>query len=384
MLSTLPVVRLAAMATFAALTSTASLLLAAPPAARPALPQLPGEAPVDRGDRSAGKARRIRAESKPQSPDPIRLGIVQIERGGRTIAIGTVLSNDGRVLTSISGLRKSEQVDIRYANGTVVKAKVSHKDAAWDLALLVPQTGQTGQPGRWTTGLEASATGPQDLEALSFTPNRGNFAPIPVALKGLIDVQSRDGEPLRSVLELDWQGAISVPGAPLIDPDGKVIGIAIHACEHESSADVEAPQAPQDGPATSIAWSQQPGQVDVPCAPVTVGAPVYALRGFLRKAIDTTPKSAAWLGVGGTSTESGSVRGVRVASIAAGSPAETAGLSASGEQTDTIVAVDGTPVDSPKQLAEIIAKCSVGQHVKLLVFTGGKFRDVNVTLRAAP
>jgi serine protease Do len=333
-----------------------------------------------------GKAQRTRAESKPQSPDlvgpigPVRLGIVQIERGGRPIAIGTVLSNDGRVLTSISGLRKSEQADIRYANGTVVKAKVSYKDEAWDLALLVPQTGQAGQTGRWTTGLEASTAGPQDLEALSFTPNKGNFAPTPVALKGLLDVQSRTGEPLRSVLDLDWQGAISVPGAPLIDPDGKVIGITSHACEHASSTDAE---APQDGPpATSIVWSQ-PGQANVPCAPVTVGAPVYALRGFLRKAMDPT-KSAVWLGVDGAATEPGNVRGVRVASIASGSPAETAGLSATGEQPDTIVAVDGTPVDNPKQLAEIIAKCSVGQQVKLLVFTGSKFRDVNVTLRAAP
>jgi S1-C subfamily serine protease len=70
--------------------------------------------------------------------------------------------------------------------------------------------------------------------------------------------------------------------------------------------------------------------------------------------------------------------------IQPGSPAEKAGLKAGGENPDTIVAVDGQPVETPEQLVEVIGKRGIGQTVKLLVYSAGKFRDVGVTLRAAP
>lgn len=93
---------------------------------------------------------------------------------------------------------------------------------------------------------------------------------------------------------------------------------------------------------------------------------------------------AAWLGLGGAPTDSGNVKGVRVMGVAPGSPAEKAGLKATGETPDTIVAVDGQPVETPEQLADVIAKRAIGQTVKLLVFSQGKFREAAVTLRAAP
>jgi serine protease Do len=69
--------------------------------------------------------------------------------------------------------------------------------------------------------------------------------------------------------------------------------------------------------------------------------------------------------------------------VAPGSPAEKAGLK-SGDGADTIVAVDGVPVETPEQLADVIAKRTIGQQVKFLVFSTGKFREALVTLRAAP
>jgi serine protease Do len=77
------------------------------------------------------------------------------------------------------------------------------------------------------------------------------------------------------------------------------------------------------------------------------------------------------------------VKGVKVMGVAPGSPAEKGGLKA-GDNPDTIVAVDGVPVETPEQLAEVIAKRAIGQQVKLLVFSGGKFREAQVTLRPAP
>jgi serine protease Do len=70
--------------------------------------------------------------------------------------------------------------------------------------------------------------------------------------------------------------------------------------------------------------------------------------------------------------------------VAPGSPAEKAGLKAGGDTPDTIVAVDGVPVETPEQLAEVIGNRGIGQQVKLLVFSNAKFREATVTLRPAP
>lgn len=320
---------------------SASVALAGP---KDPLPQLPG---ANQPSTTAAAA---------PDADALRKGVVQVETSGKPMAVGTVLSKDGRVLTSLSALGATTEPDIRYADGTVVKAKIGHKDKAWDLALLVPQT------GRWLDGLVPTDADPSNGELKSFSPKNGKLSATGVSYKGRVDAKSKDGDALKNAIELDMKGANAVPGAPVLDPNGKVVGLLVKACRDQ--------EAGKDGKAP-------------PCKDLTVGAPVYALRAFLVK----TPKEAAlpapWLGLGGSATDSGSVKGVRVMGVSSGSPAEKAGLK-SGDAPDTIVAVDGSPVETPEQLAEQIAKKGIGQTVKLLVYAGGKFRDVSVTLRQAP
>lgn len=327
------------------------------------LPQLPG--PSEPPPPAAKNA-----PPGPTSPAPsggtldlaqLRRGVVQVEQSGVPKAVGTVLSRDGRVLTSLSALGGQDAVDIRYADNSVVKAKVGHKDKSWDLALLVPQS------GKWTDGLIPTDADPVGIDIRSFLPKAGKLAANAVTVKGRTDVHAKDGDPLNRVLDLDLKGLPGIPGAPLIDPNGKVVGLLVHACKDVAGA-----------PATD-AKAKAPA-----CTPVTVGAPVPALRSFLMRTPTTAVQPAPWLGLGGAPTESGNVKGVRVMGVAPGSPAEKAGLKATGENPDTIVAVEGAPIETPEQLADAIAKRAIGQTVKLLVFSGGKFREVPVTLRAAP
>ncbi len=316
----------------------------------------------------------------------LRRGIVQIEQGGRPMAVGTVLSRDGRVLTSLSGLGSVENPEIRYADNTVVKAKLGHKDKAWDLALLVPQS------GKWLDGLMPTDADPAGLELKAFLPKAGKLAASAINLKGRADARTKEGDALPSVLDLDLKGIPGIPGAPLLDPNGKVVGVLVRACK-----DTGAPPAEQHEKAGGGGKAAAPQ-----CSPITIGAPVAALRGFLMKTPAEAVQPAPWLGLGGAPSESGEVKGIRVVGVAPGSPAEKAGLMAAGEHPDIIVAVDGQPVETPEQLADVIAKRAVGQTVKLLVFSRatpngkpdgnaggqnenpGKFREAAVTLRAAP
>ena len=382
-----------------ALGATATVLPAQ--AAPTALPSLPGTGADASAASAGGGGGTIDLVQ-------LRRGIVQIEQGGRPMAVGTVLSKDGRVLTSLSGLGSVENPEIRYADNTVVKAKLGHKDKAWDLALLVPQSGKwldglmptDADPAVWqrmvTLGISTppktfeellADADPAGLELKAFLPKAGKLAASAINLRGRADARTKEGEPLPSVLDLDLKGIPGIPGAPLLDPNGKVVGVLVRACKDAGAAPAEKHEKAGSGKAAAPQ-----------CSPITIGAPVTALRGFLMKTPTEAVQPAPWLGLGGAPSESGEVKGIRVVGVAPGSPAEKAGLMATGEHPDIIVAVDGQPVETPEQLAEVIARRAVGQTVKLLVFSRGaengkpgaqnenpgKFREAPVTLRAAP
>ncbi len=360
--------------------------LAAPPA--PPLPAPRASQPTAPAGPTAQAGPTGQASAKPTSPasaeaaaapattgdalpaERVRRGIVQVEQNGRPLGVGTVLANDGRVLTALSALGASEQPEVRYADGTVVKTRIGHKDRAWDLALLVPQT------GRWLDGLSPTTADPFAGELKAFLPKAGKLGPQPIAAKGRVDARSKEGDPLKALLDVDLKGSPSVVGAPIVDGSGKVAGILVRACKvGPQEEDAGAKSAPAKPAAKSDAS---------PCVPLVVAAPVYALRGFLIKTPAGAVQPAPWLGLGGTPATSGNFRGVRIVAVAPGSPAEKAGLKPGNENPDTVVAVDGQPVETPEQLAEAIAKRGIGQQVKLLVHGGGKLRDVSVTLRGAP
>lgn len=332
-----------------ALAVATSAVAVAPTAA--ALPPLPG--PAGQGGAPAPAV----PAAPPNNPaEHARRGVVAVEVAGKPVAIGTVLANDGRILTSLSGLAgmgATETVQVRYADGSTVAAKVGHKDIDWDLALLVPQS------IKWKEGLAASDIEPNATELRLVLPLRGKLGAIPVALKGRTDAKSRGGAPLLNTLDLDMKGALSVPGAPVLDSRGNAVGLLVHACQVRSTAR---------------------------CAPVSVGAPISAIRTFLMRTPATAVAPQPWLGLRGAPSQAGSIKGVRVLALAPQSPAERAGLKASAEPDggDIIVAVDGAPVETPEQLADAIGRKAIGDTAKLLVFDGTKFREAPVTLRPAP
>lgn len=78
-------------------------------------------------------------------------------------------------------------------------------------------------------------------------------------------------------------------------------------------------------------------------------------------------------------------KGVRVLTVHPDSPAEGAKLKGDKAAGDLILAVGGSPVTSPDSLAEAIKEYAIrAQKVPLLVFSGGKYKTVNITLKAPP
>ena len=316
------------------------------------------------------------AQTPQQLYEHVLRGVVALERNGVPMAIGTVLSGDGRVLTALSGLAGADGADVRYADGTVVHARVGRSDRGSDLALLVPAS------LKWTEGLSASDADPSGQELRAILPAHGaHLGPAVAAVKGQVDAHARDGAALLRMLDVDVKG-MPVAGAPLLDSTGGVVGVLVRACK---GAPASTP-GPDDAPGTWYPTIPTPASAaaKTACKSVVLGAPVTAIRSFLTHAVSTSPAPAtpaAWLGIRGEPQRAGNVTGVRVVAVAPSSPAEKAALKPA---TDLIVAVDGHPIDTPEKLSDLIAKHSPGETVKLLVFAGDQFRDVAVALKAAP
>jgi serine protease Do len=297
-------------------------------------------------------------------------GVVTLERDGRLLGVGTVLAADGRVLTALSALGPSDYCDVRYSDGSLVHARVGHRDKSWDLALLVPLS------GKWTEGLRASEVDPAttELRALVAThPGRPTI--VPAHLRGTVDARAKEGsDALANALDIELHGGGGpTVGAPLMDSAGGVVGVLVRVCK------VTLPAAGPNGAPT-------PAPATSPCSPLLVAAPVASIRHFLAHTPLNAVAPSAWLGIVGAPDSTGNTHGVRVMAVAPQSPAEKGGLKANTDhaQADLIVAVDSQPVDTPEKLADFISKHPVGEHVKLLVLTGEKFREVLVTLHAAP
>ncbi len=76
----------------------------------------------------------------------------------------------------------------------------------------------------------------------------------------------------------------------------------------------------------------------------------------------------------------GVFRGAAITSVEAGSPAKTAGL----KPGDTIVEVDGTPIETADALATWIDSAQPGRTIELLFYRGAFPRRVEVTLARRP
>ena len=305
---------------------------------------------------AADKAAADKAEKEKE--EKVQRGVVTIERAGTVLGIGSVLANDGRILTALSPLGTGNDLDIKYADGTTAKVKVGHHDRTWDLALLVPQA------GKWKEDLQASSKAALRDDAASaiksFSFGKGNkLAAAPIVLKQLRSLLGADDKQIDNVLELGSRVVPTDLGSPILDEDGKVLGMLGRGC----------------APSTDK---------DKPCTPVAFGVPLTAIKAFLKNVPATAVAPAPWLGIQGIPDASSVVKGVRVLTVHPDSPADGAKLKGDKSAGDLIVAVGGSPVTSPDTLAEAIREFAIGDKVPLLLFSGGKYKTVNVQLKAPP
>jgi hypothetical protein len=241
--------------------------------------------------------------------------------------------------------------------------------------------------GHWTLGLRPSVLEhPAPGSALHrFRVRGGRLEESALGVSAVQTLLGRDGAMLSDVLIPSSRLGDDELGSPLLDDRGEVAAIVVQAC---------APGAASD------------------CRLGAHGAPVSALKQFLRKAPARDPLPAASLGFRGVAAHDGSVAGVRVLSVDPNGPAaraglrgESAGQGGQGTDADLIVAVQDAPVTTPEEMRDAINRFAFGtpgaaavakadaakpggateageRHVRLLVLGSGKFREVSLPVRA--
>jgi S1-C subfamily serine protease len=290
---------------------------------------------------------------------------VRLERGGRRLGFGVVLRSDGRILTALSAIGHGNYVRARFSDEHVLGLRVVQSDRRWDLALLVPEGGQ------WTEGLRASSAdaAAEGVRLRKFGGRGRSVSESPASIKGRQVLLGRDGASLEEALVLGGSLAEDELGSPICDDAGDVIALVGQACD---------PALRQD------------------CRLTPFGVPVSAIKQFLRAAPAREPLPAAWLGFRGVAGHSGSVGGVRVLEVDPASPAEQAGLHAAAsakgkggeDAADLIVAVNDAPVTTPEELRDTVNRIALPgagptpEGVRLLVYGAGRFRELNLPLRA--
>jgi serine protease Do len=282
-----------------------------------------------------------------------RAGVVELRVQKRTVALGMVLDGDGRIVTSLSSLGRGIGLSARYADGVSVPLRVIHSDRGWDLALVSPET------PHFTKGLLASRYDPlkdavrlrilridaaQKLKAAELTaPRRENLV-------------GGDATPLAQAMTFVPALSAGDIGAPLVDENGDAVGIVSQAC--------------------------LPTTLDR-CVPIVYAVPTSELKRFVRDGARETSAALPWLGITVASETPSIVPAARIMSVGPNSPALALGLRA-GKAGDILLAVDGTPVGSAKDVADVLRRHRALDRVTLLLLAEGRYREVRVTLARYP
>ena len=297
---------------------------------------------------------------------------------------GFVISDDGEIITNAhvvtdadaattTPIHEAEEVYVQFADRNQVAAEVLGFDPYADVALLkVDPEGLDLQP------LELGSS--EDLAVGSPVAAIGSpFGEAQSLSTGIVSALDRS---IESLTQFQIDGAIQTDasinpgnsGGPLLDADGRVIGINQQINTTSGGNEGVGYAVPIDLVKRSAEQLREDGEAEYAFIGVTT-QPLY-------------PQLADKLGI---DTDTGAL----VAKVTAGGPADDAGIEASDQKIrfqgldvdaggDVIVAVNGKALVGESDLPRMISLLEPGDKVTLEVIRDGEHQDVEVTLGTRP
>ncbi|MFZ1880494.1 MAG: trypsin-like peptidase domain-containing protein [Gaiellaceae bacterium] len=264
--------------------------------------------------------------------------------GGTESATGTgfVYDGDGHIVTNEHVIDGASSVSVKLSDGSTWKATVVGSDTSSDLAVL-----RISAPASKLTPLplaDSSAVQVGDGVVAIGNP----FGLDGTVTSGIISAVDReiaapDETPIEGAIQTDAAINHGNSGGPLLNLEGKVIGV---------TAQIQSESGGNDGVGFAI--------------------PSNTVRSIADQLIATGKAQHALLGVNVKTA----LNGVAIASVESGSGANAAGLKVG----DVITGVDGASVTTAERLRAVIAAHAPGDKLSLALLRGGKTQTVTVTL----
>jgi serine protease Do len=267
----------------------------------------------------------------------------------RSTGSGFIIDPSGVIVTNAHVVEGADWLQVRLADGRRFSGKVIGFDNRVDLALIRIDGASNlpvlplGDSNTLRVGEFVLALGhPFGLEqSVSFGIVSRKGAPLTVAAPGFDFIQT--------------DAAINPgnSGGPLVNMAGQVVGVNSMAARNGS-----------------IGFA-------IPSNLVKMLVPQLATKGKVEW---------GWLGVSIAEVTDEDVprlklrepRGVLVRGVLPGEPADKGGVKAE----DVIVAVDGTQLESPRDLQRVVSSTPVGKRVRVMLLRDGTEREVEVTIGA--
>lgn len=257
---------------------------------------------------------------------------------------GTIIDANGLIVTTYFNVLGAKKVTVKLSGGEECEANILGFSEKKDLVLL--KIGKSGLPT-----LEKSTASPAKAGQMIMAIGRNPDASLSVN-PGIVSALDRL---LGQAIQIDAKLNYANVGGPLVDMDGKLVGITCNISTKNS-----------------YRWGQNSG--------VGFAVPadmLYKVVPMLKGGTNEGPPG--YLGVTGTERDDES-DGAKVESVQPGSAAEKGGV----EAGDVIVEFDGKKTADFDQLRQAILGKMVGDIVKIAVKRDGKELKLTLTLGARP
>jgi S1-C subfamily serine protease len=274
--------------------------------------------------------------------------VVQIQTGSGPesgVGSGVIYDSNGLILTAAHVVEGQDTVTVRFADGEQVEGTVVGGTAGADVAVV--EVDRTGLPAAKLALEDEPQVGQM---AIAVGSPWGLQGTVTAGIISAVDQAIPQGGTARAVLQTDAAINPGNSGGPLVDREGRVIGINVSIFSLSGA---------NDG--------------------VGFAVPIDVAHDIAERVVAGEEIQSAYLGVSLGVVETGQA-GALVEEVTPGTGADDAGL----EPGDLVVSIDGAPVQSGGDLAAQIQTHQPGDTVDLEVVRDGQQVTVSVTLGERP
>ena len=294
-------------------------------------------------DRTNASVVEITVTTQAPADGPMGSGTAQAQGSG------FVYDSSGHVITNAHVVDGAESAKVRFADGKTYDATVVGVDASTDLAVLKVEAPSSALHPLELADSSQAAVG--DVVVAIGSP----FGLENSVTAGIVSALGRsmkapNGYTITGSIQTDAAINHGNSGGPLLDLDGKVVGV---------NAQIESESGGNDGVGFAI--------------------PSSTVKSIVAQILEDGSVQHAYLGVSVTAAADGTA-GAQLAEVRSGTPAAEAGLQAG----DVLTAVDGDAVSSAAALQSAIDARKPGDRVILDYLRDGAHRTVTVTLGTRP